>query len=80
MDNFDLISFYFDIGMNYNDIPKSLVVRHGVLLSKRHLIRLLKKAINLCVEMATIIISCETRDNFTVKHKVDGHTKMYTIH
>ena len=42
MDNFDLISFYFNTGMNYNDILQSLAVRHGVLLSKRHLIRLLK--------------------------------------
>ena len=42
MDTFELISFYFNTGMNYNDILKSLAVRHGVVLSKRHLIRLLK--------------------------------------
>ena len=33
------ISFYFT---NYNDILKSLAVRQGVIISKRHLIRLLK--------------------------------------
>ena len=42
MDNFELISFSFNTGMNYNEILKSLAVRHGVVLSKRHLIRLLK--------------------------------------
>ncbi len=42
MDQFELISFYFITGMNYNDILKSLAVRHGVVISKRHLIRLLK--------------------------------------
>ena len=28
--------------MSYNDILKSLAVRHGVILSKRHFIRMLK--------------------------------------
>lgn len=32
----------FNLGMNYNDILQSLAVRHGVILSKRHLIRVLK--------------------------------------
>ena len=38
MDKFDLISFYFNLGMNYCDILQSLAVRHGVIVSKRHLI------------------------------------------
>ena len=42
MENFELISFHFKMGMNYNDILKSLAVRHGAVLSKRHLIWLLK--------------------------------------
>ncbi|KAF3834382.1 hypothetical protein F7725_025586 [Dissostichus mawsoni] len=42
MDHFDLISFYFHLGMNYNDILQSLAVKHSVIISKRHLIRLLK--------------------------------------
>ena len=36
MDNFEFISFDFNTGMNYNDILKSLAVRPGVVLSKRH--------------------------------------------
>ena len=36
MDKFEFILFYFNIGMNYNDILQSLAVRHGVILSKRH--------------------------------------------
>ena len=36
------MSFYFNLGMNYNNILKSLAVRQGVIISKRHLIRLLK--------------------------------------
>ena len=42
MDKIEEISFYFNLGMNYNDILKSLAVRQGVIISKRHLIRLLK--------------------------------------
>lgn len=42
MDEFELIFFYFNIEMNYDDILQSCAVRHGVLLSKRHLIQLLK--------------------------------------
>ena len=42
MDKIEEISFYFDLGMNYNDMLKSLAVRQGVIISKRHLIRLLK--------------------------------------
>ena len=42
MDHFDLILFYFHLGMNYNDILQSLAVKHSVIISKRHLIRLLK--------------------------------------
>ena len=36
------MSFYFNLGMNYNNILKSIAVRQGVIISKRHLIRLLK--------------------------------------
>lgn len=43
MEHFELISFYFHTGMNYNDILKALAARHGVVLSKRRLIRLLKR-------------------------------------
>ena len=44
MENLELISFYFNLGMDYNQIGllKSLAVRHGVIISKRHLMRLLK--------------------------------------
>ena len=42
MDKIEEISFYFNLGMNYNDMLKSLAVRQGVIISKRHLIRLLK--------------------------------------
>ena len=39
MDNFEYIDLYFNLGMNYSDILKSLAIRHGVTLSKRHLIK-----------------------------------------
>ena len=42
MENLELSLFYFHLGMDYNQILKSLTVRHGVIISKRHLIRLLK--------------------------------------
>lgn len=42
MDKFEVISFYFNLGMKYSDILMSLAARHGVILSKRHLIWLLK--------------------------------------
>lgn len=43
MDHFELISFYFHIEINYNDILEALAARHGVVLCKRRLIRLLKR-------------------------------------
>ena len=42
MDKIEELSFYFNLRMNYNDILKSLAVRQGVIISKRHLIRLQK--------------------------------------
>lgn len=41
-----MILFYFHTGVNYTDFLKGLAARHGVVavvLSKRHLIRLLKR-------------------------------------
>lgn len=43
MDKFDLMLFYFCLGMNYNHILNTLVIRHRVVLSNYFINRLIKK-------------------------------------
>ena len=40
----DLIQTYFDLGLEYKDILATLAVKHQIVLSERHLKRILKSA------------------------------------
>ncbi|CAL9704018.1 unnamed protein product [Knipowitschia caucasica] len=37
-----LIKLYYNLGMSYNDILSALLRRHGILISRKHLLRILK--------------------------------------
>ncbi len=42
MDRDNLIGIYFELGISYRDILKSLAVLHGIILSERHLQRFMR--------------------------------------
>lgn len=42
MEMIDIITFYFELGMSYKDIVRSLSLKHGYVISEKHLKRMLK--------------------------------------